>query len=763
MKWHIPPEPNIPAELRAWAQNDLLARLLVQRGIRTVDAARAFTDPAAYRPAPPADLPDMDAAVSLLRDAIAAQTPVLVWGDFDVDGQTSTALLVSILREFGANVRYHVPHRLTEGHGIRAENLAEELRAGAKLIITCDTGIAAHDAVTAVHAAGAQIIITDHHDLPDTLPAADAVINPKRLPADHPLRELPGVGVAFKVAQALAAAYDKPTAADRLLDLVALGIVADVAVQTGDTRYLLQRGLETLRRAERLGVRALCEISNLRAETLTAEHIGFWLAPRLNALGRLGDATQGVELLTTDDWGRARILAAQLDALNDRRKLLVDRTVVQALGMLADAPSLAEQNAIVLAARDWHPGVLGLACSRLVGQLQKPVILLTRRDGQLRGSARSIPGCDIHRAIKTQSELLDAFGGHPMAAGLALAENRLTDFRRGVSVALADCVAQFQPELTIDAVVNLSDLNAKLLATIEKLAPFGAGNPSVTLAVTDVRVESATVFGRTRAHRRVTLANAAGDTAQLIWWNSADTPPPDGTFDVALTIARDDFRGGDVQLVWQDARLRQKLVARPKRHIEDWRTAENPRQLLHLPDAVFWASEKLPGAARLTRLESLSPLLKTLVIWQSPPGDDVLREMLSRVQPENVLVVARLSALDTPPAFMAHLMGLVKYALAHDAGQLAIADIAAAMVHRETTVRLALDWLIARGKLRTIARTDDMMVVRADNSPPRGDASDLQAALRDLLAETAAYRAFFRTAQIDALFSDFPQVSYNVR
>ncbi len=762
-KWHVFPKPNIPPDLLTWAQNPLLAQLLVQRGISTVEAARAFTDPTAYQPAPPADLPDMDTAVSLLRNATTAQTPILVWGDFDVDGQTSTALLVSILRKFGANVRYHVPHRLTEGHGIRSENLAEELRAGAKLIITCDTGIAAHDAVDTVHAAGAQIIITDHHDLPDTLPPAEAVINPKRLPADHPLRELPGVGVAFKVAEALSAANGEPTAADDLLDLVALGIVADVALQTGDTRYLLQRGLQTLRRAGRLGVRALCEISNLQAETLTAEHIGFWLAPRLNALGRLGDATQGVELLTTDDWGRARILAAQLDALNDRRKLLVDRTVVQALGMLADAPSLAEQNAIVLAARDWHPGVLGLVCSRLVGQLHKPVILLTRRDGQLRGSARSIAGCDIHRAIKTQADLLDAFGGHPMAAGLAMPENRLNDFRHGVSAALAECVAQFQPELTIDAMVKLADLNADLLATIQQLAPFGAGNPPVTLAVNDVRVERTTVFGRTRAHRRVTVADKTGSTAQLIWWNSADTPPPDGTFDVALTIARDDFRGGDVQLVWQDARLREKPVARPKRHVEDWRTAENPRDLLNLPDAIFWASEKLPGAARLTRLETLSPPLKTLVIWQAPPGDDVLREMVSQLQPEKVLVVARLSALDTASTFMAHLMGLIKFALAHDAGQLAIANIAAAMVHREATVRLALDWLIARGKLRTIARTEEMMVVRADNASPRADASTLQIALRDLLAETAAYRAFFRTARMDALFSDFPQVSYNVR
>ncbi len=769
MKWHTPPEPNIPPDLRAWAQNDLLARLLVQRGIRTVDAARAFIHPDEYRPAPPSALPDMTVAVAILHPAIDRKLPILVWGDFDVDGQTSTALLVSVLRRLGADVRFHVPHRLTEGHGIRPENLAAELRTGVKLIITCDTGIDAHDAVDAAHAAGAKIIITDHHDLPETLPPADAVINPKRLPADHPLRELPGVGVAFKLAEAVVQHFKMQNAKfkmqtsetesperilDSLLDLVALGIVADVARQTGDTRYLLQRGLAVLRRAERLGVRALCEIANLTPETLTAEHIGFWLAPRLNALGRLGDAGQGVTLLLTDDWGEARILAAQLDALNERRKMLVDRTTVQALSLLAGNPRLAAYHAIVLAAKDWHPGVLGLACTRLAEQYRKPVILLTHDGGTLRGSARSVPGCDIHRAIKTQTALLDAFGGHPMAAGLALKPHRLDEFRQGLSDALAACAAQSAAEITIDAPVTVPELNESLLATIEQLAPFGAGNPPVLLGVENITVQKATFIGRARAHRRLTIADDAGHTARVLWWNSAETPVPEGTFDLALTIARDTFRGGDaVQLVWQDMRRRTPPPVRPRREIVDLRQSDAVQELFSDPEALFWSGENLPGVTRLTRPAHQLPA-KTLVLWHAPPGHGSLQAMLTESQAERVVLVARPTPLDTAAAFMRHLMGMIKFALAHHGGRLTLADIATAMVHRDATVRLAVDWLVAQGKLRIIVRTDETLVVRADDASPVANAAMLENTLRELLAETAAYRQFFRTAQLTALFPD---------
>ncbi len=757
MDWTFLPEPDIPPDLLAWTGNRLLARLLVQRGLTTVEAARAFINPDDYEPASPADLPDMTIAVDHLNRAIDQQMPICVWGDFDVDGQTATTLLVSVLRQLGAEVDYYIPHRLTEGHGLKLDKLRQILQSGAGLILTCDTGIEAHEAVEATHAAGAEIIITDHHDLGETLPPAEAVINPKRLPNDHPLRELPGVGVAYKLAEALTQARRQADLAEALLDLVALGIVADVAVQRGDTRYLLQRGQAVLRRTERPGLVTLIKIANLEQSQLTAEHIGFWLGPRLNALGRLGDANQAVELLTTGDTGRARILAAQLDALNERRKLLVDRTVVQALSQLADTPSLGEYNALVLAAAEWHPGVIGIAASRLVEQFARPVILLTEREGLLRGSARSLAGCDIHQAIKTQAELLESFGGHPMAAGLSLHPRHLSDFRRGLSEALQDCVAGMERSLTIDTTATLPELNLDLLHTLQKLDPFGPGNPPVKFAVTGLTLQEEALIGRAREHRRLVVADQGGHTAEVVWWNGADEALPSGAFDLALTLSRDNYRQQEaVQLVWLEAREQASEEEPVKRRVIDLRAETDPLALLDDPEALFFGVEAPPKGKRFT--PDVAPAEK-LVIWQAPPGQDILAQLLATTQPEVIYMVARPGPYDTLPTFIKQLMGLIKYSLSHYGGRLEIETLALAMGHRPATIRLGLQWLAGQGKLRVIAplgsadpiQTEDILVVRANQEPATAQIDGLTEMLLDLLHETAAYRNFVRQANLSAL------------
>ncbi len=270
-----------------------MAQTLVRRGVTTPAAAVAFLDPDAYMPAPPDALPGMPRAVSRLWRAVRGGEPICVWGDFDVDGQTATALLVGTLADLGAHVTYHVPVRENESHGVNLPNLKRVIAEGARLILTCDTGIAAHEAVSYARSQGVDVIVTDHHSLPAVLPDAAAVVNPKLLPGDHPLADLPGVGVAYKVAEALYERARRTNEAARGLDLVALGIVADVAIQRRDTRYLLQRGLAALRAtsgAQRLGLRALMETAELDPAWLSEEHIGFVLGPRLNAAGRLADA-----------------------------------------------------------------------------------------------------------------------------------------------------------------------------------------------------------------------------------------------------------------------------------------------------------------------------------------------------------------------------------------------------------------------------------------------------------------------------------------
>ncbi len=320
----------------------------LRRGFDRVETARSFLDPKHYRPAAPADLPNLVTAVARLSRAIRERERICVWGDFDVDGQTSTTLLVSTLRDLGAEVSYHIPHRERESHGVNLPVLKELLAEGVELLLTCDTGVSAHEAVDYARERGVEFVITDHHDLPPTLPQACAVVNPKMLSVDHPLRELPGVGVTYKLAEALYEDAGRPGGAAQHLDLVALGIVADVAVQSGDTRYLLQRGLKALRRTERLGLQELIKLADLKPERLTEEDIGFQLAPRLNALGRLGDAQVAVELLSTLDRTRARILAAELEGLNAQRKLLVDQVMRAALAQIDRDPSLLEHSALGL-------------------------------------------------------------------------------------------------------------------------------------------------------------------------------------------------------------------------------------------------------------------------------------------------------------------------------------------------------------------------------------------------------------------------------
>lgn len=751
--WQILPKPHLPPGLLDVAGHPLLAHLLAQRGIASVEQARAFLDPHAYRPAPPSDLPDLDAAAARLQQAINRQELICVWGDFDVDGQTATALLVSALQDLGARAIFYIPNRLTESHGIKIPALEQVLGRGANLLLTCDTGIDAHQAVAVARSAGVDVIITDHHDLPDTLPAARAVVNPRRLPPAHPLGELPGVGVAYKLAEALYRAYGRANRSNALLDLVALGIVADVARQTGDTRYLLQKGLLVLQQTRRAGLQALQEQTRLQAAALTEEHIGFWLAPRLNALGRLGDAGLGVELLTTANMTRARIIALQLEALNDRRKLLVDRVVVQALGQLEDAPALAGYRAIVLAAAGWHPGVLGLAAGRLAEQFGKPAVLLALRPGgQAQGSARSVSGCDIHQALKTQARLLTGFGGHPAAAGLSMPPENIDRFRRGLSDALSDCPSPAEKPLTIDALVDLPQVSEELLAAIRRLAPFGPGNPPVLLGCRGLRVADEAIFGRSGQHKRLVVEDEAGYRQTVVWWGGATERTPQNRFDLAFTLGPDDYRRDNaVLLTWRSAREWQPAPVTAAAEFIDWRGVGRPEtQVAGLAGAIVWAEGPAPPNVDPLPRHRLHPAA-ALVIWTAPPGQDIYRQALARVNPRRIYLVGLPAPFDTLPAFAGQLVGLVKYALARRAGEIGLPELSAALGHRPATARLGLDWLAAQGKLTIHAEEDDLLVVRAARQAPSAGAAAIEAMLAEALAETAAYRRFFREAGLAAL------------
>src|SRR5258706_4637594 len=428
-RWLDPHPVNVPASFADLNLHPLVEQTLIRRGILTLDSARAFLHPDEM---PSAPFPNIELAVIIINEAIRNNEMICVWGDFDVDGQTSTTLLVQTLRSLGANVTYYIPIRGKESHGVHIESLKPIIDNGVKLIVTCDTGITANEAIDYANSHGVDVVVTDHHDLGETLPNAKAILNPKLLPEDHLLKNLAGVGVAYKLAEALLANYASSITPHDLLDLVALGLIADVALLKGETRALAQKGIQALRNTKRLGLKVMAALSGTNLESLTEETIGFTFAPRLNALGRLSDANPAVELLITQDPVRARVLAAQIEGLNAQRRLLTSQVNEAAESQLRQNPELLTEPAIVLSHPNWPGGVVGIVANRLVDRYHKPALLLTEsEDGILRGSARSAEGLHITEAITANKNLLLGFGGHPMAAGISIQKKKLTAFRNG--------------------------------------------------------------------------------------------------------------------------------------------------------------------------------------------------------------------------------------------------------------------------------------------------------------------------------------------
>ena len=765
-EWVEPSAVEVPQALQAAVGgHPLVAKTLARRGIADVEGARAFLDPNRYKPAPSTDLPNLARAVQRLERAIQQEERICVWGDFDVDGQTSTTVLVSTLQDLGATVRYHIPIRAKESHGVNLPVLKRIIADGVDVLLTCDTGVSSHEAIAYAQSQGVDVIVTDHHDLPPTLPEAHAIVNPKMLSATHPLRELSGVGCVYKLIEVLYDQAGRPADAAQHLDLVALGLVADVAVQTGDTRYLIQRGLEALRHTERLGLQVMIELAGLNPDWLTEGHIGFQLAPRLNALGRLADANPIVELLTTDDVTRARTLATELEGLNAQRKLLCDQVFQAAQAQIERDASLLEYAALVLSHPTWPAGVIGIVAGRLAERYHRPTILITTPPDKLgRGSARSIEGCDIRAAIAAQAELLHGFGGHPMAAGLSIDSEHIPEFRRALSRTVSEMcegIAE-KPKLRIDAYLPLSDLALELVEEIERLAPFGSGNPPLTLATKDLSLASHTSIGRNGEHLQLIVEDKAGNTQKVLWWRGAGEPLPEGRFDLAYTVRASDYRGQrDVQVEWIHAHPIEKpatLLRSTASTIEivDYRQELGPkktlRQLREQEDVQVWAEADARAEVNGRGRHEQSPA-QAFAIWTVPPGPAELRDALKKVSPERVYLFGVNPGLDDLEGFLQRLASLTKHALNAKGGQVSISTLAAATAQREATVRAGLDWLAARGHIAIADEDGDNVQLVASTGEASRDLPQIATRLKALLEETEAYRAHFVRAEKETLVS----------
>ncbi|PSB01003.1 single-stranded-DNA-specific exonuclease RecJ [Merismopedia glauca] len=506
-RWQIAGlEPELGDKLAKVSNLSLVvAQILINRGMNTPELAKAYLEPESCNlPLPSADFPDLSFSVKLLQEAIAKGEKIAICGDYDADGMTSTALLLRALRSLGAMVDYAIPSRMHEGYGINVRIIEEFAVDGVKLVLTVDNGISAVAPIARAKELGLKVIVTDHHDLPEILPPADAILNPKLIAETSPYRGIAGVGVAYILAVSLAQALGKTKGLVKpLLELFTLGTIADLAPLTGVNRRWLKRGLRLLPESELAGVQALIQLSGVKGEnstpsttlkgTLKPEDIGFRLGPRINAVGRIADPQIVIDLLTTDEMGLALEKAMNCEQINQRRQQLCEEIEQEAVALVEKEylASLESDRVLLLVQPNWHHGVIGIVASRLVERYGAPVFIATYEDDtQIRGSARGIPEFDVFAALNYSQDLLGKYGGHYAAGGFSLPTSNLAAWReRSIEFARQSLQPQhLKPLIYIDAQANLPDIDLTLFQELETLQPCGIGNREPVFWTHNVRI-----------------------------------------------------------------------------------------------------------------------------------------------------------------------------------------------------------------------------------------------------------------------------------
>jgi len=496
--WHVlqPPEDVVHRLTAELGVSTTLATVLANRGVVDAAAAHDFLEPSLARLHDPLAMRGMADAVYTVALAVREGRRILIWGDYDVDGVTGAALLVDFLRRHTPQVDFHIPHRIDDGYGLDGAAIRRYAAAGVSLIVTVDCGISSTAEIQAARALGIDVVVTDHHEPGADLPPANAVLNPRRCGCAYPFKSLAGVGIAYKLAQALARLIGPgahPSDDERLLsylDLVALGTVADIAPLLGENRVLVHHGLALLGASPRPGVRALLEIARIEKRPLRAAQIGFGMGPRINAAGRLDRADSAVELFLTDDLRHARRLAELLERLNLRRREIESQIREEAVRLVEDAPGMLGDSTIVLADPGWHPGVIGIVAAKIAERFARPALLISTGHEPGKGSARSVAEIDLYARLEGCRRLFTSLGGHAHAAGFAIRAADIVQLRRELNrdATGATRLPPTARRIEIDKLVDFKDIGPGLSGELRRLAPFGQRNPEPTFATRDVRL-----------------------------------------------------------------------------------------------------------------------------------------------------------------------------------------------------------------------------------------------------------------------------------
>jgi single-stranded-DNA-specific exonuclease len=543
-RWHLlQPDAEMTRKLSARLPcHPITAAVLINRNLTSAQAASNFLTPSLHRVRSPFELKDMDAAVNRIYRAIAEHEKILIFGDYDVDGITATAVLLDFLRTIGADVSYYIPHRIKEGYSLQPQHIVNHVVPNQiRLVITTDCGSGSHEAIAAAGNSGIDVIVTDHHRVPEKIPPAAAVLNPKRPDCLSGMESLAGVGVAFALIIALRKYLrdqnfwkDRPEPnLKNFCDLVALGTIGDIVPLIDENRIFSKSGLDIINSEPRPGIKALCEVAGISHQPTHAEDVSFRLVPRLNAAGRMDHASLALQLLTTDNITAARQLAQSLDGFNNRRRELEQSILKDILEDYLQQPGHLSNQTLVKWHAGWHQGVLGIVASRIVEIYCRPVILIAVAGELGKGSARSIPGLNLYEALEACRHCLEDFGGHSMAAGLTIKADNLVEFQRSFENAVTQMFqpAERTPRLTIDTRIHFDDISEKLVDEIETLSPFGTKNPEPVLMAENIKVVSSKIVGKN--HRKMMLVQdgqSSSKPVSAIRFNAEDNLLKEATF-----------------------------------------------------------------------------------------------------------------------------------------------------------------------------------------------------------------------------------------
>lgn len=540
----------------------VIAAMLINRGFADAEPARRFLSPSLEDLHEPLLLKDAERAVERILAAVEKGEKILIWGDYDVDGTTGTVVLRKALEMIGAETGFHVPNRFTEGYGLNIPALEKAKERGYSLVITVDCGSTAFEPIQWAADNGMDVIVTDHHLTKDEgLPAAFAVVNPNQPGCEYPDKNLAGVGVAFKLAHALLRVRGREKTVPGFLKMVAIGTVADIMKLTGENRAIVKLGLLDLPRAQNLGLKALMEVAECRSE-MTSYHIGFRIAPRINAAGRMDVARHVVELFEAPTFEKARELANLLNSRNLERQKIQREITERALLEYVDSGGSSNQSHVaVVAGEGWHRGVIGLAASRITEKLHRPSIVISVEDGVGHGSARSISGYHLLEGLNSCGDLFEQFGGHAAAAGLKIKQENIQTLRERINAHAAQNLEpdDLSPEISIDAQLSSASLNLKLVDELRMLEPFGAGNPKPIFA-TGGLVLAEEPFVMKDKHLKLRLVGGDGRQFEAVWWDGVEKSvgrelEARSHVEVAYTPEANTWQGNTrLQLVVEDVR-----------------------------------------------------------------------------------------------------------------------------------------------------------------------------------------------------------------